>query len=150
MPPLRSLPEGQPLSLDGGKNRMPIGFIYVLSNKSLSQGIYKIGLTSRSPSQRCAELSAATGVPEEFSIEYYAEVQAPALIEAEIHDYLSDCRVSNAREFFKADLGLIIESIQQFEITGYMSANARSVMAKRVKVAATLAPALAVESTQQD
>lgn len=76
------------------------GFVYVLGNYCMP-GIYKIGATTRSPTQRCKELSSATSCPEDFSLLFYAEVERPFQIEGDLHQEFADCRISKAREFFR-------------------------------------------------
>ncbi|WBF05253.1 helicase-like protein [Burkholderia phage CSP3] len=79
------------------------GFIYALSNHSMP-GLYKLGMTTRSPRQRAAELSRASGVPFEFQVEFYVEVRNPARVEALLHERFDACRENQAREFFRVDL----------------------------------------------
>lgn len=86
------------------------GFVYVLGNYSMP-GVYKIGATTRAPSQRCNELSASTSCPEPFSLLMYAEVEMPFDVEKEIHRLFSKQRVIENREFFKLD----IEGINKLE-----------------------------------
>ncbi|MGP8777143.1 GIY-YIG nuclease family protein [Pseudomonas aeruginosa] len=50
------------------------GFVYVLTSPAMP-GLYKVGATTRSPRQRAEELSRGTGVPHEFEVAFYAEVQ---------------------------------------------------------------------------
>jgi hypothetical protein len=66
-------------------------------------GIVKIGRTDRSPRQRAEELSSSTGVPTPFEVAAYAEVKNPAEVERIAHDFWSDERVSNYREFFRVE-----------------------------------------------
>lgn len=86
------------------------GFVYVLRNDSMP-GIYKIGMTLRSPRQRAEELSAATGIPTDFEVAYYAEFEAPREIEMFVHRELSDYRVNESREFFKMEVSAIADFI---------------------------------------
>lgn len=84
------------------------GNVYVLSNKSLP-GIYKIGITSRSPYVRADELST-TGLPTEFKVEYYITVDEYDLIEKRVHAKLSN---ENAgKEFFKCRLEKCISTVR--------------------------------------
>lgn len=86
------------------------GFVYVLRNDSMP-GIYKIGMTLRSPRQRAEELSAATGVPTDFEVAYYAEFEAPREVEMFIRRELDDHRVNESREFFKMEVSAIADFI---------------------------------------
>jgi hypothetical protein len=77
---------------------MSRGTVYVLINESMPN-LVKIGMTTRSVSQRMAELYQ-TGVPTPF--ELYAEYDCPdcSQVESEVHDSLNECRVNGSREFF--------------------------------------------------
>lgn len=87
--------------IQGGRS-MSWGFVYLLANASMP-GIIKIGRTDRSPRQRAEELSRSTGVPTPFEVIAYAEVKNPAEVERIAHDFWSDDRVSNSREFFRVE-----------------------------------------------
>jgi hypothetical protein len=75
------------------------GYLYILSNAHMP-GLLKIGLTTRSVSERVAELNSATGVPTAFTVEAYFESRDPDAHEAAIHQRLDQYRVPS-REFFK-------------------------------------------------
>ena len=92
-------------------SKRSFGFIYVLSNPEMD-GVYKIGMTDRSPHMRASEISAATGVPQPFAVEYYAEVSAPTLYERMVHKKLERYRVNESREFFRADIMVIVGAIR--------------------------------------
>jgi hypothetical protein len=85
------------------------GYIYVLLNYSMP-GLFKIGLTSRSPRDRVSQLSSATGVPSPFVLAYDILVPDAARAERQIHEALSarGYRIAENREFFEAPLDLII------------------------------------------
>ena len=87
------------------------GFVYILAN-SCMPGIYKVGMTTRSPRARADEISSATGVPEAFDVLYYAEVQNPCMEEKRVHAELAQYRVNEGREFFAVDFQVIIEVIR--------------------------------------
>lgn len=76
------------------------GFVYCLSNRCMP-GVYKIGFTRGSPNFRAKQLSAPTGVPAQFEVEWYVESDEADLLEKEIHTALVKARVSPDREFFK-------------------------------------------------
>lgn len=84
------------------------GNVYILSNKSLP-GIYKIGITSRSPYIRASELST-TGLPTEFKVEYYISVDGYDLIEKRVHAKLSNDNAG--KEFFKCRLEKCISTVR--------------------------------------
>ena len=48
---------------------MKKGFIYVLSNNSLKDNLFKIGKTGKETSNRTKQLSSSTSIPENFEIE---------------------------------------------------------------------------------
>lgn len=83
-----------------------IGFVYVLQHDAMP-GIYKVGMTLRSPSQRAAELSSLTGVPGEFSVACYVEVEDPRRIESHMHGLLCRYRIEG-KEFFRCPLSEVI------------------------------------------
>lgn len=83
------------------------GWVYVLSNEFMP-GIYKIGMTTTSPTTRAKELFSATGVPIPFKIEAAFHCEDPAGSESSIHEALAGFRVNESREFFKEELEEII------------------------------------------
>ncbi len=87
------------------------GFVYVLENHAMP-GLLKIGHTMRSPRQRAVELSASSGVPMEFDVAYYAEVESPQQVEMEVHARLGGKRVNQSREFFAAELEEAIHAVR--------------------------------------
>lgn len=64
-------------------------------------GLVKIGMTTRKPSTRMRELSAATGVPTPFQLHHYVSTDDCAAAEQTVHRLLSRHRVNRYREFFK-------------------------------------------------
>lgn len=87
------------------------GFVYILTSQHMP-GLYKIGLTERSPHRRASELSKATGVPDDFEVAYYVEVEQCQIIERSAHDSLAQFRVLSNREFFRAPLIEVIGAIE--------------------------------------
>jgi T5orf172 domain len=79
------------------------GWVYVLTNPAMP-GLVKIGLTTRNPSARAAELTAATGVPAPFVIAWCRAVSDCAFVESAVHRLLDDRRASGKREFFRCDV----------------------------------------------
>lgn len=80
------------------------GYVYVLTNPSIP-GQVKIGMTQKRPERRSAELSAATGVPEQFHVAYYRSFEDAALAERIVHSVLEEqgLRPGSNREFFSLD-----------------------------------------------
>lgn len=92
---------------------MSYGFVYILGNPAFPN-IFKIGMTSRSPSLRCKELSDSTAAPSPFVLVAYYEFANPREVEQEIHEWLDEYRVSENREFFEVDVYYVAEEIGQF------------------------------------
>src|SRR5580765_2246808 len=89
---------------------MTIGFIYLLTNPAMP-GYVKIGQTTRVPEDRAGELSAPTGVPVPFDIEYWCLTRDPVEVESEIHVSLAEHRVRENREFFRVAIAQAIQAI---------------------------------------
>jgi hypothetical protein len=91
---------------------MEHGWIYVLVNSSIP-GLIKVGRTTREPSQRAAELSAATGVATPFVLAFEQAfddcVQAEQLIHAEL--VRRGLRVAANREFFRSSPAEIVRVV---------------------------------------
>jgi len=98
------------------------GFVYVLQNDFMN-GLYKVGMTERSPSQRAIELSRGTGVPEQYAVAYYAEVENPGQVERQVHEALAGYRVNESREFFRCPLIKVMRAIEDTGelLTDYLS-----------------------------
>ena len=77
------------------------GFVYCMSNPCMP-GVFKIGMTTRSPMERCDELSNSTSAPMPFALLCYAEVLDPREVELHMHEMFQGDRVSRGREFFSA------------------------------------------------
>lgn len=90
------------------------GFIYVLINPSL-EGLVKIGMTTRSTEERCAELSTSSGVPTPFLVVYEEIVNNVAEVEKRIHLYLESLghRINNKREFFSIPVKVAVKAISE-------------------------------------
>ena len=80
------------------------GYIYILHNPSLRDETLKIGITTRTPYIRAAELSRKTGVAQEYVVAYLRWVMHPEAAEAKIHTYLDRYRINDKREFFQLPL----------------------------------------------
>ena len=88
---------------------MSVGYIYVLSNSTMP-GLLKIGFTNRDVNDRMQELSASTGVPTPFEVEYYCLTRDVEIIEAEVHNRFSKYRQSG-KEFFSIPLAQAVATI---------------------------------------
>ena len=65
------------------------GRIYILSNEAFVNGLIKIGCSSKDPVVRKKELEA-TGVPDDFHIEYRALISSFSTVEHKIHQFLAE------------------------------------------------------------
>ncbi len=97
---------------------MALGFIYIMSNPSFSDGKIKIGKSMNDPSFRKAELNT-TGLPEPFEIEYFAFVEDYDTVEIIVHNKLSKYRPNKNREFFNCSIPKAILTIQQSSTVKY-------------------------------
>lgn len=91
---------------------MSIGYLYILINPTMP-GLAKVGKTTRDPSTRVAELSAATGIASPFILAYQQPVLNCDVAESIVHAELGrkGFRVANNREFFNAPLHEIVALI---------------------------------------
>lgn len=89
-----------------------VGHLYVLANSAMP-GLVKIGKTTRSPSERAAELSSVTGLPTAFIVVYEQLFENCSEAELFVHTYLASKghRVSDGREFFNAPVNSVIRAI---------------------------------------
>ena len=89
------------------------GIVYVLSNTCMP-GLLKIGWTRGTAEKRAATLSA-TSVAHPFVVQHATHQLGDAhAVEKAVHQALSECRVSQNREFFKCsvdDARLAISSV---------------------------------------
>lgn len=75
------------------------GYIYVAANDSLGYGVLKIGMTTRAPEKRLAELSG-TSLPTPFVCLLVLAASDARGAERIIHRALDEYRMSEGREFF--------------------------------------------------
>jgi hypothetical protein len=87
-----------------------LGYVYCFSNDKM-EGIYKIGLTTRTPLMRLREANMGDtwSLTSKFNIEFAKEVCDCHEKERQIHKHLSLIgeRVCENREFFKISLDVI-------------------------------------------
>jgi hypothetical protein len=91
---------------------MAIGYVYVMSNRKMP-GLLKVGFTCSSVERRRRELSSATGVPDEFTVDYFQLTEEAEETEGKIHAELAPHRVADRREFFAAKLAAVFEAINR-------------------------------------
>jgi len=87
------------------------GYLYILTNPSMP-GLVKIGITTRSISDRVSELDSATGVPGKFTVEAYFESSDPAMHERSVHSSLAAVRIKG-KEFFRVRLDDAINVVRK-------------------------------------
>ena len=87
------------------------GWVYILVNPALP-GMVKVGLTTRTPTQRAGELTSSSGVPLPFVVAWARAVSDCASVEASVHRMLDDRRVSGKREFFRVDVNTARQVIE--------------------------------------
>lgn len=91
---------------------MANGYLYVLTNPVIPN-LAKVGMTTRDPADRIAELSAATGVPSPFILIFQQPVHDPGAAERWVHRELDllGYRHSVRREFFAGPLHEIVRIV---------------------------------------
>jgi hypothetical protein len=84
---------------------MSEGYIYCLGNKCMP-GIYKIGMTERTPEERLSEANKSDTFrpPTPYTIEFAKSVLNPRNKEYTIHTILKNTRINSEREFFNESL----------------------------------------------
>lgn len=88
------------------------GFIYVMRNATFEKDIYKIGLTTKKTEERAKQLSK-TSVPDKFSVMREWAVKDCKEAEKEIHQILESYRVDPRREFFRLDMKIANDAIDE-------------------------------------
>ena len=89
------------------------GYIYVMRNPYLPSNTYKIGLTTKTTSERAKQLSK-TSVPDKFKVMREWNVADCYQAEKEIHLILDKYRIDPRREFFELDMkeiNIVIEKV---------------------------------------
>lgn len=89
------------------------GVVYILSNPSFQDDVFKIGWSMRSADHRARDLFGHTGVPERFTVEYEKQVFCPEFAEYQIHEALKDFRLNTSREFFRLQIETAIEVVDR-------------------------------------
>jgi hypothetical protein len=99
------------INRDGDYN----SWVYIMSNPTMP-GYYKIGYTKKSPNERAKQISNATGVASPMVVEWAFHCWSGFELEQEVHNKLSEYRVSNQREFFQLPLDEAIEVIESLGV----------------------------------
>lgn len=79
-------------------------WVYILSNPDLPKTHLKIGYTKNTPEERAKQISRATGVPQDFKVEWAYKCFNGEIIERSVHNKLKDYRINKKKEFFHIDL----------------------------------------------
>ena len=80
------------------------GYIYILGNKCLIPGLYKIGFSKQSPDKRAHMLSKSTSIADSFYVVYSKKIKNITIAERMIHLLLRDSRYSLNKEFYLAEI----------------------------------------------
>ena len=92
-------------------SEVELGNIYVLSNQSMPN-IFKIGFTSKNPSQRAKDIRSSLQIDSNFVIEKSWITKNPFEVEQKIFNSLSQYRDGNS-EFFECDLKKIFSIVER-------------------------------------
>ena len=88
-------------------------WVYILSNPSLTN-MLKIGYTKHSPEVRAKQISASTGVPIPFKVEWAFRCFDGEYLEREVHKELETYRIN--KEFFDIPLEEAQEAIEKLGV----------------------------------
>lgn len=75
-------------------------YVYIMSNTSYGDDVFKIGWTRKHPLKRAIELHTS-GIPTPFVVESMITTMEGSKLEKQIHNHLTQYRMNNNREFFK-------------------------------------------------
>ena len=90
-----------------------VGWIYAARNDCFVDPVFKVGLSSRPPTVRVAELSASTSIYSDFELVYFVHVRDRDVAEGQAHLALQDFRVNPKKEFFQAPLPVIVRVLDR-------------------------------------
>lgn len=74
-------------------------YVYFMTNACYDDDVFKIGWTSRHPSNRISQLN--TGAPTPFIVDLVIVTSEGYKLEKQIHTHLTQYRIDSNREFFK-------------------------------------------------
>lgn len=89
-----------------------VGWVYAMRNAEFRRPLIKIGMTTRPPHDRAAEL-AGTGVPGLFELVYFVHVGDARAAESLAHQGLAKHRYQANREFFEVSIGQAVSVLDQ-------------------------------------
>ena len=84
-------------------------YVYFMTNACYDDDVFKIGYTSRHPSNRISQLN--TGAPTPFVVDSVIVTQEGYKLEKQIHTHLKQYRIDSSREFFKISKDTLREII---------------------------------------
>lgn len=89
-------------------------YIYILTNNTMP-GLVKIGFTKNKPSDRVKQINSATGVAQDFTVEYQYPCFNAHDLESEIHTYLDNngFRINKKKEFFNISVSEAISVVER-------------------------------------
>lgn len=80
-----------------------VGWLYVVRNMEFKKPLLKVGMTTRPPYDRVAEL-ASTGVPGTYEVIYFVHVTDTRYGESIAHQALAEHRYQPNKEFFEVSI----------------------------------------------
>jgi hypothetical protein len=83
-------------------------YVYIMSNPSFDDDVFKIGWTREHPIIRANDLYTS-GLPTPFVVEYVIITTEGVKLEKQLHTHLKQYRMENNREFFKISKDNLIE-----------------------------------------
>ena len=86
------------------------GFVYLLDNEFMP-GVFKVGMTNKSPTSRAKDISSSSGVPVEFGVVCFVEVGDARRVERDVHRVLDRARINRNREFFLLPLPVAVGAL---------------------------------------
>lgn len=109
------------------KKQRKAGYVYILTSSALKANWLKIGKTTRTPRERAAEISRATGVPVPYEVVFEVPVSDCHAAEKAIHRALNKKRAASNREFFVLPLPKAIDVVTDIA-SRYQTASWRRAM----------------------
>ena len=89
------------------------GWVYIAHNRRQGASVVKIGMTSRSPTQRASELKEFSGVPGRFELAYFVHTADRYEVEKYVHRKLDQYRMRSWEEFFELRLPLAVDALDE-------------------------------------
>ncbi|SMF76988.1 GIY-YIG nuclease family protein [Candidatus Pelagibacter sp. HIMB1321] len=90
-------------------------YVYILSNKSYPNNVFKVGWTTNLPEERADQLSSETGVLYPFKVEYYKSFKNADNVEKKVHKKFKAYRVRQNKEFFEIEINKLKEYLENLD-----------------------------------